>query len=171
MSALTRSERAAQTAAMTTLVSLVYMSVAVDELTDAELVGLLRDARLTNDALGVSGLLVAKGGRFMQVLEGPEWSVEDRFSAIKADPRHQDVRSLSMERIDARRFDGWSMAFGNPTDADVRDDPGFSTFLERRSGLPKELAGSPADWLLRWFRSRDLRAVPDEQVTLARTAA
>ena len=57
---------------MTTLVSLVYMSVAADELTDAELVGLLRDARLKNGALGVSGLLVAKGGRFMQVLEGPE---------------------------------------------------------------------------------------------------
>jgi hypothetical protein len=171
MSALTRSERAAQTAAMTTLVSLVYMSVAVDELTDADLVGLLRDARLKNGALGVSGLLVAKGGRFMQVLEGPEWSVEDRFSAIKADPRHRDVKSLSMERIDARRFGSWSMAFGNPSDADVRDDPGFSTFLERRSGLPKELAGSPADWLLRWFRSRDLHAVADDQVSLARTAA
>jgi hypothetical protein len=152
------------------VISLVYMSVAVDELTDAQLVDLLRDARLKNDALGVSGLLVAKHGRFMQVLEGPAWSVEDRFAAIQRDPRHRDVKSLSREEIEARRFDGWSMAFASPSDIDVRDEPGFSSFLELRSGLPRGLAGAPADWLLRWFRGRDLVEVADEDVTLGRTA-
>lgn len=156
---------------MTSLESLVYMSVAVDDLTDDQLVAMLREARLRNEALGVSGLLLAKGGRFMQVLEGPSWSVEDRFAAIERDPRHRDVRSLSRERIDARRFDGWAMAFGNPTDTEVRDEPGFSTFLTERSGLPTELAGSPADWLLRWFRGRDLLDVPEERITLARHVA
>jgi hypothetical protein len=152
------------------MLSLVYMSVAVDDLTDAQLVALLRDARLKNDALGVSGMLVAKDGRFMQVLEGPAWSVEDRFAAIQHDPRHTQVRSLSRETIETRRFDGWSMAFGNPTDAEVRDEPGFSTFLERRGGLPAALSGSPADWLLRWFRGRQLRDTPLEAVSLARAA-
>ncbi|MDM7890665.1 BLUF domain-containing protein [Curtobacterium caseinilyticum] len=156
---------------MTQLTSLVYMSVAVDEMTDDQLVAMLREARLRNDALGVSGLLLAKGGRFMQVLEGPAWSVEDRYAAIERDPRHRDVKSLSRESIETRRFDGWSMAFGNPSDADVRDEPGFNTFLTGRSGLPAELAGSPADWLLRWFRGRDLQDVPEEQMTLARHAA
>lgn len=156
---------------MTNLTSLVYMSVAVDDLTDDQLVAMLREARLRNDALGVSGLLLAKGGRFMQVLEGPAWSVEDRYAAIERDPRHRDVKSLSRETIDDRRFDGWSMAFGNPSDADVRDEPGFNTFLSERSGLPAELAGSPADWLLRWFRGRDLQDVPEEQMSLARHAA
>lgn len=152
------------------VISLVYMSVAEDDLTDAQLVALLHEARLKNEALGVSGLLVAKDGRFMQVLEGPEWSVEDRFAVIQRDARHHDVRSLSRETIDARRFDGWSMAFASPSDADVRDEPGFSPFLELRSGLPRGLTGSPADWLLRWFRGRDLVEVPDEDVTLGRTA-
>ncbi len=156
---------------MTTLTSLVYMSVAVDDLTDDQLVAMLREARLRNEALGVSGLLLAKGGRFMQVLEGPAWSVEDRFAAIERDPRHHDVKSLSRETIDARRFDGWSMAFGNPSDVEVRDEPGFNTFLTDRSGLPAGLAGTPADWLLRWFRGRDLQDVPEERITLARHAA
>jgi len=156
---------------MTTLTSLVYMSVAVDELTDDQLVAMLREARLRNEALGVSGLLLAKGGRFMQVLEGPAWSVEDRYAAIERDPRHRDVKSLSRETIDARRFDGWSMAFGNPSDADLREEPGFDTFLSERTGLPTGLAGSPADWLLRWFRGRDLQDVPEEQMSLARHAA
>jgi len=107
----------------------------------------------------------------MQVLEGPAWSVEDRFAAIERDPRHRDVKSLSRETIDARRFDGWSMAFGNPSDVEVRDEPGFNTFLTERSGLPTGLAGTPADWLLRWFRGRDLQDVPEERITLARHAA
>jgi len=156
---------------MTSLETLVYMSVAVDDLTDDQLVAMLREARLTNQALGVSGLLLAKGGRFMQVLEGPAWAVEDRFAAIERDPRHRDVKSLSREQIATRRFDGWAMAFGNPSDAEVRDEPGFSTFLTERSGLPAELAGSPADWLLRWFRGRDLQDVPEARITLARHAA
>jgi len=156
---------------MTSLTSLVYMSVAVDELTDDQLVAMLREARLRNHALGVSGLLPAKGGRFMQVLEGPEWSVDDRFAAIERDPRHRDVKSLSREHIDSRRFDGWAMAFGNPSDVEVRHEPGSSTFLTDRSGLPTGLAGSPVDWLLRWFRGRDLQDVPEERISLARHAA
>jgi len=147
------------------------MSVAVDDLTDDQLVAMLREARLRNDALGVSGLLLAKGGRFMQVLEGPAWSVEDRFAAIERDPRHRDVKSLSRETISARRFDGWAMAFGNPTAAEIQDEPGFSTFLSERSGLPTGLAGTPADWLLRWFRGRDLQDLPEERISLGRHAA
>jgi hypothetical protein len=156
---------------MTSLTSLVYMSVAVDELTDDQLVAMLREARLRNEALGVSGLLLAKGGRFMQVLEGPSWSVEDRYAAIERDTRHHQVKSLSREEITTRRFDGWAMAFGNPSDTDVREEPGFSTFLTERSALPAGLAGSPADWLLRWFRGRDLQDVPEARITLARHAA
>ncbi|WJY01825.1 BLUF domain-containing protein [Curtobacterium sp. 458] len=156
---------------MTSLTSLVYMSVAVDDLTDAQLVAMLREARLRNEALGVSGLLLAKGGRFMQVLEGPEWSVEDRFAAIERDPRHTEVQSLSREPIDARRFDGWAMAFGAPSDADVLEEPGFSGFLQRREGLPASLSGTSADFLLRWFRGRDLGTGREERITLGRHAA
>lgn len=156
---------------MPELTSLVYMSVAADAMTDADLVAMLHEARLRNEALGVSGLLLAKGGRFLQVLEGQEWSVEDRFRAIERDPRHRDAKTLSREHVDARRFDGWAMAFGAPSDAEVRDDPGFSTFLSDRSPLPAALAGSPADWLLRWFRGRDLQDLPEERVSLGRHAA
>lgn len=152
------------------MMSLVYMSVADDALTDAQLGDLLRDARFTNQTLGVSGLLVAKEGRFMQVLEGPELSVEDRFAAIERDVRHRDVRTLSREQISGRRFEGWSMAFAAPSDDEIRHEEGFSPFLERRSGLPKALSGSSADWLLRWFRGRTLVEV-DERVTLGRSAA
>ncbi|ROP61315.1 BLUF domain-containing protein [Curtobacterium sp. PhB115] len=138
------------------LVSIVYMSRAVVPFDDDALAVLLRQARLNNEALGVSGLLVAKGGRFMQLLEGPAWSVDDRFAAIARDPRHGEVKSLVREDIDRRRFDGWSMAYRALDDADVRAEAGFSPFLAGSSEFSPSFDGTSAAWLLKWFRDREL---------------
>ncbi len=139
------------------LVSIVYMSVMTHAFSGPELTEMLRGARLRNEALGVSGLLVVKGGRFMQLLEGPAWSVDDRFGAIERDPRHHTVRSLIREDIDQRRFDGWSMAYRGLDDADIAGEPGFSPFLSGTLDFPRSFDRTSAAWLLKWFRDRELR--------------
>ncbi|OIH94646.1 hypothetical protein BIU90_04280 [Curtobacterium sp. MCBA15_001] len=120
---------------------------------------LLHGSRLRNEALGVSGLLVAKGGRFMQLLEGPAWSVDDRYAAIARDPRHTALTSLIREDIDVRRFDGWSMAYRALDETDLASEDGFSPFLSGGSDFPPEFDRTSAAWLLRWFRDRELHDV------------
>ncbi|MCA5921983.1 BLUF domain-containing protein [Curtobacterium oceanosedimentum] len=142
------------------LVSIVYMSRAVVPFDDDALAVLLAESRLRNEALGVSGLLLAKGGRFMQLLEGPAWSVDDRFAVIAKDPRHGEVKSLVREDIERRRFDGWSMAYRALDDADVRSEEGFSPFLSGTMDFPRSFDRTSAAWLLKWFRDRELHELP-----------
>jgi len=138
------------------LVSIVYMSRSAVPFDDDAMTELLRGSRLRNEALGVSGLLVAKGGRFMQLLEGPAWSVDDRFAAISRDPRHGEVKSLVREEIARRRFDGWSMAYRSLEDADLHAEEGFSPFLSGTMDFGPEFDRTSAAWLLKWFRDREL---------------
>ncbi len=138
------------------LVSILYMSRANVPFDDADMQELLREARIRNTALGVSGLLVAKSGRFMQLLEGPAWSVDDRFGAISRDTRHGEVKSLVREDIDHRRFDGWAMAYRALEDVDVEQQEGFSPFLSRDLDFSPEFDRTSSAWLLKWFRSREL---------------
>lgn len=141
------------------LVSIVYMSRAVVPFDDAALAELLREARLRNEALGVSGILLAKDGRFMQLLEGPAFSVDDRFSVIAKDRRHSEVKSLIREDIERRRFDGWSMAYHSLDDSEVAAEEGFSPFLSDTVDFPRSFDRTTAAWLLKWFRDRELREV------------
>ncbi|WP_181421671.1 BLUF domain-containing protein [Curtobacterium sp. MCBD17_030] len=138
------------------LVSILYMSVATHEFGEDELAEMLAGARLRNEALGVSGLLLVKGGRFMQLLEGPAWSVNDRFTVIQKDPRHHSVRSLVREDIERRRFDGWSMAYRGLDDSEIATVEGFSPFLSGTLDFPPSFDRTSAAWLLKWFRDRDL---------------
>ena len=141
------------------LVSIVYMSRAVADFDDAAMAELLHGSRLRNEALGVSGLLVAKSGRFMQLLEGPAWSVDDRYAAIARDPKHTELTSLIREEIPERRFDGWSMAYHSLDDHDLESEDGFSPFLRGGMDFPPSFDRTSAAWLLRWFRDRELRDV------------
>jgi hypothetical protein len=138
------------------LVSIVYMSRAVVPFDDQAMAVLLAESRLRNEALGVSGLLLAKGGRFMQLLEGPAWSVQDRYDVIAKDPRHGEVKSLVREDIERRRFDGWSMAYRTLDDSDIRSEAGFSPFLSGTTDFPQTFDRTSAAWLLKWFRDREL---------------
>lgn len=138
------------------LVSIVYMSRAVVPFDDEALSVLLAESRLRNEALGVSGLLLAKGGRFMQLLEGPAWSVDDRYAVIAKDRRHGEVKSLVREDIERRRFDGWSMAYRALDEDDVRSEEGFSPFLSGTMDFPRSFDRTTAAWLLKWFRDREL---------------
>lgn len=88
---------------------LIYISTARQPLTTRELDGILNTSRRNNRAVGVTGLLVTGGRRFLQTLEGPEEAVEGVFRRIESDPRHFAIVLLSSAMIERRSFGDWAM--------------------------------------------------------------
>lgn len=63
-----------------------------------------------NKKLDITGILMASGGLFYQVLEGPEEAVNQLYGAISTDDRHTDLLLLQTERDQTTRlFPDWSM--------------------------------------------------------------
>ncbi|PZE29736.1 hypothetical protein DEI81_02580 [Curtobacterium sp. MCBD17_013] len=133
------------------MLSLVYMSTSVRPLSDDELSAILTDARTRNTALEITGVLAHRDGRFIQVLEGPDDAVRERFEVIRRDPRHTDVRLLCEDPLDERAFPGWSMAF-QPADADMTAVAGFSDLTV--AGRDEHRNASRGRALVEWFRKR-----------------
>lgn len=95
------------------MLSVVYRSAATPGLADSDVEQLLAAARAKNRREGVTGMLLAENGRFLQALEGPEVVVRGLLTAIEADPRHEHMRILTHETVPARRFGDWAMAHGH----------------------------------------------------------
>lgn len=95
--------------------SLIYVSTATRPFEPDELRQLLLGARETNFSLGVTGLLLHCEGNFMQALEGPGDAVADLYTRIGRDSRHHGVTLLSLQVIEQREFEGWSMAYSGAT--------------------------------------------------------
>ncbi|PZE62682.1 BLUF domain-containing protein [Curtobacterium sp. MCBD17_021] len=135
------------------LQSLVYMSSATQPFDDDALDEVLEYSRERNTQDGLTGLLVHRAGRFMQLLEGPHDAVVATYGRIVADPRHDEVRLLVEESIHTRRFPEWKMAFDR--DEQVEPPSGFSDFL----GTGDTSAdASRSRELLRWFRNHPMAA-------------
>ncbi len=109
------------------LFQLLYFSRASGETTQPILPEILEQARRNNPRLGLSGMLIYEDHHFMQVLEGPEQSVNEIFETIRADDRHTDVFTIYSYPIAERQFDGWAMAHFEfqPGDKELR-----SSFIE-----------------------------------------
>jgi hypothetical protein len=73
------------------LCHLVYVSTATRPMRDEDLVELLAEARKHNEENDITGMLLHKDGRFLQLLEGHEENVQAAFDVIKQDERHYRV--------------------------------------------------------------------------------
>ena len=91
------------------LVRLMYASRAAAPVDAEELAAILRQSRSGNHEIGVTGVLCACGGVFIQVLEGGRGAVNRLYNRIVRDARHTEVTLLSYEEIGERRFGGWAM--------------------------------------------------------------
>jgi len=95
------------------LYRLIYASrispVCQDDLR-AALTDIVTRAIARNRPAGLSGLLVAHRGWFVQALEGRKPVVEALFEKIAADPRHHHALPVSEGPTEARLFEPWSMA-------------------------------------------------------------
>jgi len=113
--------------------------------------GILMDARRCNARDGVTGALICRDDLFLQMLEGPQATIEATYGRILRDDRHIEIRPLTRRVIedDGRLFGAWAM----------RDDPAHSWVWSRDQvhdgaaeratedevlGIFARLAGEPA---------------------------
>lgn len=91
------------------MIRMLYISTAREPITPETLADILRKSRRNNALVGVTGLLIVGGRRFLQALEGPEAAVRATYERIARDPRHFAVVQLANESIAARQFAQWAM--------------------------------------------------------------
>ena len=132
------------------LVAVVYVSSSSRPMREDEILEILRVARINNEKLDVTGMLLYREGNFLQVLEGPASAIDSLIHKIKRDPRHQGVILMSRKNIDERQFADWRMAFRNMSkDAAVEAD--YSPFLEQDFEMDEEV-GEQSQLVFRLLR-------------------
>ena len=112
---------------------LIYVSSATKLMDNDELLSLLAQSRDKNLELDITGMLLYKGGNFMQMLEGDEQTVNDLYDTIVRDERHSNVTRVITGHIAQRNFQGWSMGFCNMDT--VEELPGFQHYIEENLTL------------------------------------
>lgn len=110
---------------------LVYVSTACEPIGDEKLAELLAQARAHNERKSITGMLLYKDERFIQLLEGHEDDVQEIFGKIKRDDRHYDVQLMWFRYAQYREFPDWTMGFQNLDDLDSSTLKGFTPFLDR----------------------------------------
>ncbi|PPF17518.1 MULTISPECIES: BLUF domain-containing protein [unclassified Rathayibacter] len=131
--------------------TVVYVSTLDRDLGSGEIRRLLETSRRNNVEHGVSGMLVFRGRRVMQLLEGEESDVRSLYARILADPRHEGVVTVWTSVHEQRRFPDWSMGF------DELDLPVERPASWPEPDLPEQSIDAVADDYLR-RRSEALRS-------------
>lgn len=102
---------------------LIYVSAANPLLSREELQGLLEMARIKNRRLGITGMLIHRGGNFIQYIEGDRDKVKSLYETICSDPRHSGPILIAEDEIEARQFGDWAMDFRPVFNATVFSAP------------------------------------------------
>lgn len=111
------------------MINLIYASSATEMLTEPALLEILEKAREKNARLGITGMLLYRGGNFLQVLEGEDESVRELYKVIRQDQRHKRVMLIAERPVSERNFAEWKMAFVNLQSVKPEDVPGYSEYL------------------------------------------
>jgi hypothetical protein len=97
------------------MIQLIYASHPFD-FDEGTLVAILTVARSCNERDGITGALICRGDLYLQLLEGPQETVEAAYQRIETDHRHLEIKLLSHRTVTERLFPAWAM----------RDDPARS---------------------------------------------
>ena len=90
---------------------IVYFSTSAGRQDARTIAGILAVSREHNLREDITGLLVAGGHRYLQLIEGPASSVNALMDRIRRDQRHVGVTALVNRKIGKRAFAQWSMAY------------------------------------------------------------
>lgn len=133
---------------------LIYFST-MKPMSDQELVLVLHDivraSAPRNNALDVTGVLLASGGRFLQALEGGRDAVLQVYGAICTDRRHGDLHVVESKAITSRRFAERNLfaKLLHPDDPVFLDEPSMSGGFDPRglsSSAALDLLGAVAEY-------------------------
>jgi hypothetical protein len=123
---------------------IIYRSLAAPGIDRAETFRLVFQARVANEARGLSGFLVHIDDRFFQVLEGRTWKLVAAFETIRRDGRHTNVEVIDERSIPEASFASWRMRY-----FDGRDIPRMMAQIREVAGghLPRVVQDSLIDFL------------------------
>lgn len=93
------------------LESLLYVSAATPRIRQRDLENILHSSACNNQRAGITGALVFSGSTFAQILEGTSSSLNELMATLKSDVRHSALTIVAREKVERRRFPGWSMAY------------------------------------------------------------
>lgn len=80
-----------------------------------EIDNIVAAAERYNPTVGITGALVFTERLFAQNLEGGDEALDALMDSIRRDPRHRDLEIIYRERIPARRFETWALAYAGPS--------------------------------------------------------
>ncbi|MEP1871121.1 MAG: BLUF domain-containing protein [Paraglaciecola sp.] len=101
---------------------LIYISEKTQNFELEDIPRILYSARLNNDLLNVTGILLDLSEHFIQVLEGNQKDVESTFTKISGDSRHCNIRCIYKQPTINQEFGNWSMGFSPDLNQDVLQD-------------------------------------------------
>jgi len=109
------------------LVRLIYVSVMTEACDTEALENILKVSRENNNKHGITGVLCYDLTYFLQSLEGPRTAVNELYTNISRDARHQYLTLLEYADIEERAFGEWSMGFiyGSSVDKELLDKYSF----------------------------------------------
>ena len=102
------------------LVSKTYLSQSKLDWTDEAIDELLERSKRNNATRKITGAMIYANGYFMQLIEGPQIAVDELYSAIEADPRHEVLSLLHNQEIKDRHFSDWAMEYRDSDDLGER---------------------------------------------------
>ncbi len=111
------------------LVSLVYVSFESRTMSQQDILDILEVARKRNTEENITGMLLYRGGYFIQALEGNADAVNKLYDDIAKDARHRNVIMIYKNPITERSFSNWSMGFKNLDGVDPSTLEGYTDFL------------------------------------------
>lgn len=128
-------------------VFLIYVSKRTDP-TDSMLArDIAIEASQTNHGLEISGILMAIGNYFVQVLEGQVDRVDTLLEKIGRDPRHDDVRVLYRGELPDRIFGRWSMGCVQSNNEMVQSEAHFDKIRAQIEELCQDLTQEKSERL------------------------
>ena len=87
-----------------------YISSFVKDLSVDEIKEISSQSAKNNAEKDITGVLMAKGGVFFQIIEGPEENIDRLFTNILKDIRHEKIITLGIQIGDLKRlFPNWHM--------------------------------------------------------------
>jgi Sensors of blue-light using FAD len=95
------------------LVRCLYASRCAPKLDGSVLDSILEECLRNNPERGITGILCHADDTFVQIIEGGRDVICELYNTIVRDERHSEVRLLSYEEIEERRFANWSMGHVN----------------------------------------------------------
>ncbi len=106
---------------ISSLQCIAYVSTATSRLATPEaLDALLRNARDSNRACGITGVLLHHGGNFFQYLEGPPEALHRVYTRICHSRGHTGIYELLNRPLRERHFETWTMGFAEPVSSELQ---------------------------------------------------